>query len=91
MKQKALEYVDKDKVSVIEAKIEVAKADVQSYKDEKAILEKLKVALTASIGKQKKLKDVSVKYYEKAAEVQKLKAMVQKAESEEQQNNVKNV
>lgn len=91
MKQKALEYVDKDKVSVIEAKIEVAKADVQSYKDEKAILEQLKVALTASIGKQKKLKDVSVKYYEKAAEVQKLKAMVQKAESEEQQNNVKNV
>jgi hypothetical protein len=51
MKQKALEYVDKDKVSVIEAKIEVAKADVQSYKDEKAILEQLKVALTASIGK----------------------------------------
>ena len=91
MKQKALEYVDKDKVSVIEAKIEVAKADVQSYKDEKAILEQLKVALTASIGKQKKLKDVSVKYYEKAAEVQKLKAMVQKAEFEEQQNNVKNV
>lgn len=91
MKQKALEYVDKDKVSVIEAKIEVAKADVQSYKDEKAILEKLKVALAASIGKQKKLKDVSVKYYEKAAEVQKLKAMVQKAEFEEQQNNVKNV
>ena len=91
MKPKALEYVDKDKVSVIEAKIEVAKADVQSYKDEKAILEQLKVALTASIGKQKKLKDVSVKYYEKAAEVQKLKAMVQKAEFEEQQNNVKNV
>ena len=50
-KQKALEIVNKDKVSVLEAKLEVAKADVESFEKEKVILEKLKVALTSSIGK----------------------------------------
>lgn len=83
MKDKALEYLDQDKVSVLEAELESVKRKVEMFKEEKELMTKLDKALKDKVANMRLFKQKTEAYLKKAAEVEKLKAEVLAAEKTE--------
>ena len=75
--------MDKDKVSILEAKLEKAKNLLELLKQEKAVMKKLEKALKDKVSNMKLLKDKKKEYYTKFDEVQKLKDEYLKAQKQQ--------